>query len=56
MHYETFENVMMALAKKKRKANLLLGNGFSMAYDGSIFSYKAQTSRDGVQNTFDASR
>ncbi len=41
MHYETFEDVMTALAKKKRKAHLLLGNGFSMSYDSSIFSYNA---------------
>lgn len=41
MHYETFEDVMTALAKKKRKAHLLLGNGFSVAYDKSIFSYNA---------------
>ena len=41
MHYENFEDVMTALAKKKRTAHLLLGNGFSMAYDSSIFSYNA---------------
>jgi hypothetical protein len=32
---------MESLAKKKRKAHLLLGNGFSMAYDPKIFSYNA---------------
>lgn len=41
MHYENFEDVMTSLAKKKRIAHLLLGNGFSMAYDSSIFSYNA---------------
>lgn len=41
MHYEKFEDVMSGLAKKRRKAHLLLGNGFSVAYDSSIFSYNA---------------
>lgn len=41
MHYEKFDAVMASLAKKKRKAHLLMGNGFSMAYDSSIFSYNA---------------
>ena len=41
MHYGNFEDVMKSLAKKKRTAHLLLGNGFSMAYDSSIFSYNA---------------
>ncbi|EFV82363.1 hypothetical protein HMPREF0005_00678 [Achromobacter xylosoxidans C54] len=41
MHYEKFEHVMAELKKKKRKSHLLLGNGFSMAYDNSIFSYNA---------------
>ena len=41
MHYASFEEVMAALAKKKRTAHLLLGNVFSMAYDSSIFSYNA---------------
>ena len=41
MHYEKFDDVMAGLAKKKRKAHLLMGNGFSVAYDSSIFSYKS---------------
>ncbi|MDB5989942.1 MAG: hypothetical protein JWQ10_1345 [Herbaspirillum sp.] len=41
MRYETFDQVMASLHKKKRQANLLLGNGFSMAYDPEIFSYNA---------------
>lgn len=41
MHYEKFEDVMAGLAKKRRKAHLLMGNGFSVAYDSSIFSYNA---------------
>lgn len=41
MHYDTFEDVMLGLEKKKRTAHLLLGNGFSMAYDPKIFSYNA---------------
>lgn len=41
MHYEKFDDVMAALAKKRRKVHLLTGNGFSVAYDSSIFSYNA---------------
>jgi len=41
MRYETFEAVMLSLSRKKRSATLLLGNGFSMAYDPKIFSYNA---------------
>lgn len=41
MHYNSFEEVMTGLARKRRRANLLLGNGFSMSYDSSIFSYNA---------------
>lgn len=41
MHYDSFEEVMAGLEKKKRTAHLLLGNGFSMAYDPKIFSYNA---------------
>ena len=41
MHYETFEEVIEGLKKKRRTAHLLLGNGFSMAYDPKIFSYNA---------------
>jgi hypothetical protein len=40
-HYKTYAAVVESLAKKKRKAHLLLGNGFSMAYDPKIFSYNA---------------
>ncbi len=37
----TFDEVITSLAKKKRITSLLLGNGFSMAYDTKIFSYNA---------------
>lgn len=37
----SFSEVMAGLAKKKRRASLLIGNGFSMAYDREIFSYNA---------------
>lgn len=37
----SFSEVMAGLAKKKRQASLLIGNGFSMAYDKEIFSYNA---------------
>ncbi|MGM0786024.1 MAG: DUF4917 family protein [Pseudomonadota bacterium] len=40
---ETFDDVLASIAKNKgkRKFHLLLGNGFSMAYDPDIFSYNA---------------
>lgn len=41
MRYESFDEVIASLKQKKRRANLLLGNGFSMAYDPNIFSYNA---------------
>ena len=52
MKLETFQNVRASIQKhKKRPFHLLLGNGFSMAYDSEIFSYNAlhnfiQNSRD----------
>ncbi len=36
-----FEEIMTSLNKKKRPISLLMGNGFSMAYDKEIFSYNA---------------
>lgn len=41
MRYKSFDEVMTSLRKKGRKVHLLLGNGFSMAYDPEIFSYNA---------------
>lgn len=41
MKYESFDIVMSELARKRRPAHLLLGNGFSMSYDKDIFSYNA---------------
>lgn len=41
MHYESYEEVLSYLKAKQRKVHLLLGNGFSMAYDSNIFSYNA---------------
>lgn len=41
MHYDSYGEVLESLAKKKRQIHLLLGNGFSMAYDSKIFSYNA---------------
>lgn len=41
MRYENFDDLMAELEKKKRQVHLLLGNGFSMAYDPNIFSYNA---------------
>src|SRR6185437_3960417 len=37
----TYTEVVESLRKKKRNKHLLFGNGFSMAYDKSIFSYNA---------------
>lgn len=41
MNVKTFPEVIQYLEKKKRPHHLLLGNGFSMAYDDDIFSYNA---------------
>ena len=41
MSLDSYEEIMAELAKKKRKTHLLLGNGFSQAYDSDIFSYNA---------------
>jgi hypothetical protein len=38
---QTFAQVMRHLEKEHRKTSLLMGNGFSMAFDKSIFSYNA---------------
>lgn len=50
MEMMSFEQVISHLHKKPRPYSLLLGNGFSMAYDRDIFSYNALynflTSRD----------
>lgn len=43
MVVETFDDVLKSIKKnrEKRQFHLLLGNGFSMAYDSNIFSYNA---------------
>jgi len=42
MKLETFDDVLASIKKNPaRKFHLLLGNGFSIAYDSSIFSYNA---------------
>ncbi len=38
---QSFDEVIQYLNKQKRQKHLLLGNGFSMAYDSKIFSYNA---------------
>jgi len=38
---QTYQQVIRHLNKQKRSRHLLLGNGFSMAYDPEIFSYNA---------------
>jgi hypothetical protein len=38
---QSYEQVMEYLNKDRRQRHLLLGNGFSMAYDKDIFSYNA---------------
>ena len=39
--FKTYQDVMTYLQGKKRKVNLLFGNGFSMGFDSHIFSYNA---------------
>lgn len=41
MELMTYDEVTEYLHKKRRQSHLLLGNGFSMAYDSEIFSYNA---------------
>jgi hypothetical protein len=41
---QSYAEVVDSLRKKKRQKHLLLGNGFSMAYDAKIFSYNALNS------------
>lgn len=40
-HFDDFQDVLVKLKKARRTTHLLLGNGFSMAYDANIFSYNA---------------
>ena len=52
MKLETFQNVLASIQKnKQRPFHLLLGNGFSMAYDSAIFSYNAL--HNFIQNSHD---
>jgi len=41
MELQSYSEVITYLNKKNRPRHLLLGNGFSMAYDAKIFSYNA---------------
>lgn len=41
---QTYQDVITYLKKKKRNKHLLLGNGFSIAYDYDIFSYNSLNS------------
>src|SRR5574343_524536 len=41
MDLMTFDEVVTSLRKKRRTMSLLMGTGFSMAYDKEIFSYNA---------------
>ncbi len=36
-----YGEILSSLQKKKRNLNLLMGNGFSIAFDKNIFSYNA---------------
>ena len=38
---QSYEEVIKSLKQKRRQKHLLMGNGFSMAYDPKIFSYNA---------------
>jgi hypothetical protein len=44
MALQSYSDMIASLRKKKRTKHLLLGNGFSMAYDSTIFSYNALNS------------
>lgn len=41
MTLQSYDEIISYLKKQKRRPNLLLGNGFSMAYNPNIFSYNA---------------
>ena len=41
MELKSYNDVIKHLSKQRRQKHLLLGNGFSMAYDTEIFSYNA---------------
>jgi hypothetical protein len=41
MEVQDFGAVVEHLKKRKKPVSLLMGNGFSMAYDRDIFSYNA---------------
>lgn len=41
MEVMSFDEIITSLQKKRRTTSLLMGNGFSMAYDVEIFSYNA---------------
>lgn len=49
MELENYLNVIKSLKRKRRKLNLLIGNGFSIAYNKEMFSYNALSKF--VQNT-----
>lgn len=61
MSYEnlpSYNQILQQLEKKKRQKHLFFGNGFSIAYDNSIFSYNAlskfieDNGNDSVKNLF----
>ena len=41
MKVENYNDILGELRKKNRNLNLLMGNGFSISYDHTIFSYNA---------------
>lgn len=41
MKLQTYQQILEHLKKEKREKHLLMGNGFSIAYDPKIFSYNA---------------
>lgn len=44
-HFDSYSDVVKYLEKRKREKHLLLGNGFSIAYNPKIFSYNALKKR-----------
>lgn len=41
MKLQTYQQILDHLKKEKREKHLLMGNGFSIAYDPKVFSYNA---------------
>ena len=45
---KSYREVVDHFKQQRRKINLLLGNGFSIAYDKDIFSYNALSRKQSI--------